>query len=191
MLKDKKIGFALTGSFYNYKNLLPIIQELIDLGAKVIPIMSFNSFKVKTKTINLKEIILEIERICSNKIITTIEKAEKVGKKRLTDIIVVAPCTGNTLAKLAYGISDNPVTTAIKYHIKNTNNVVLAISAPDALSSNAKNIGDLLNRKHFYFVPFRQDNPITKPYSLSFDSKYILPCIEKALVNEQIQPILL
>ena len=191
MIKDIKIGFAITGSFYNYKNIIPKIEELIKLEAKVIPIMSFNSLKLKTKFINIKETILTIERICSDKIINTIEQAERIGKEHLTDILIIAPCTGNTIAKLANGISDTPVTTAVKYHIRNGNNIVLAISTPDALSTNAKNIGDLLNRKHFYFVPFRQDNPITKPYSISFDNKYIIPCIEKALDNQQLQPIIL
>ena len=191
MLKNTKIGFALTGSFYNYKNIISIMKELADLGAKIVPIMSFNSLKLETKYINTKEIIFEIEKICSTKVINTIEKAEKIGKKHLTDIVIVAPCTGNTIAKLAHGISDTPVTNAVKYHLRNENNVILAISTPDALSTNASNIGELLNRKHFYFVPFRQDNPITKPYSMSFDSRYIIPCIERALVCEQIQPILL
>lgn len=191
MLKNIKIGFALTGSFYNYKNVISIMKELTDLGAKIIPIMSFNSLKLETKYINTKEIICEIEKICSTKIIDTIEKAEKIGKKHITDIFIVAPCTGNTIAKLAHGISDTAVTIAVKYHLRNENNVILAISTPDALSTNASNIGELLNRKHFYFVPFRQDNPITKPYSMSFDSRYIIPCIEKAIVCEQIQPILL
>lgn len=191
MLKDKKIGFVFTGSFYNYKKVIPKVKQLVKMGAKILPIMSFNSYRIENKFNKTKDIITEIENITSNKIIHTIEAAEPIGIRHLTDIMIIAPCTGNTLAKLANGISDTPATAAIKSHLRNENNVVLAISTNDALSTNAPNIGQLLNRKHFYFVPFRQDNPITKPYSMSFDAEYIIPCIEKALLSEQIQPIIL
>lgn len=191
MLKDKKIGFAFTGSLYNYKSVIPKLHQLIKMGARVLPIMSFNSYKLNTKYYNTSDLIMEIENITSNKIIHTIEEAEPIGMKHLTDIMIIAPCTGNTIAKLSNGISDTPVTVAVKSHLRNENNVVIALSANDALSTNFVNIGQLLNRKHFYFVPFRQDNPITKPYSMSFDSEYIIPCIEKALCSEQIQPIIL
>lgn len=190
MLKDKKIGFVFTGSIYNYKKVIPKVKQLVKMGAKIVPIMSFNSYNIENK-INTKNMIEEIENITSSKIIHTIESAEPIGIKHLTDIMIIAPCTGNTLAKLAYGISDSPATVAIKSHLRNENNVVLAIATNDALSTNAINIGQLLNRKHFYFVPFRQDNPITKPYSMSFDAEYIIPCIEKALVFEQMQPLIL
>ena len=191
MLKDKKIGFVFTGSFYNYKVVIPKVKELIERGAKVLPIMSFNSYKINTRFVRTKEIIMEIENITSNRIIHTIKEAEPIGLKHLTDIMIIAPCSGNTLAKLANGISDTPATVAVKSHLRNENNVVLAISTNDALSTNAVNIGHLLNRKHFYFVPFRQENPITKPYSVNFDAEYLIPCLEKALFSEQIQPIIL
>ena len=191
MLRNKKIGFVFTGSFYNYKLVIPKVKELIKMGANVLPIMSFNSYKIDTRFVRTKEIIMEIENITSNKIIHTIKEAEPIGLKHLTDIMIIAPCSGNTLAKLANGISDTPATVAVKSHLRNENNVVLAVSTNDALSTNAVNIGQLLNRKHFYFVPFRQENPITKPYAMSFDVEYIIPCIEKALFSEQIQPIIL
>ena len=191
MLKDKKIGFVFTGSFYNYKVVIPKVKELIERGAKVLPIMSFNSYKINTRFVRTKEIIMEIENITSNRIIHTIKEAEPIGLKHLTDIMIIAPCSGNTLAKLANGISDTPATVAVKSHLRNENNVVLAISTNDALSTNAVNIGQLLNRKHFYFVPFRQENPITKPFSVNFDAEYLIPCLEKALFSEQIQPIIL
>ena len=191
MLKDKKIGFVFTGSFYNYKVVIPKVKELIERGANVLPIMSFNSYKINTRFVRTKEIIMEIENITSNRIIHTIKEAEPIGLKHLTDIMIIAPCSGNTLAKLANGISDTPATVAVKSHLRNENNVVLAISTNDALSTNAVNIGHLLNRKHFYFVPFRQENPITKPYSVNFDAEYLIPCLEKALFSEQIQPIIL
>ena len=189
MLKNKNIGFVLTGSFYVIRKVIPKIKKLVKLGANVIPIMSFNLYKLNTKF--GKEFINEIEEITSKKIIYSIEETEKIGREHLTDIIVVAPCSGNTLAKLANGISDTPATVAVKSHLRNENNVVIAVSATDALGGNATNIGTLLNRKNFYFVPFRQDNPITKPRSLSFDVEYLIPTIEYAMVSEQIQPILL
>lgn len=189
MLKDKKIGFAFTGSFYYYRVVIQKVRQLVEMEADVIPIMSFNSYELN-KSIE-KDVINEIEKITSNKVIHTIEEAEAIGFKNLTDIIIVAPCTGNTLAKLAHGISDTPVTVAVKSNLRNENNVVIALSTNDALSTNAVNIGQLLNRKHFYFVPFRQFNPITNPNSLAFDAEYIIPCIEKAICFEQIQPILL
>lgn len=191
MLKGKKIGFVFTGSFYNYKIVIPKVKELIKMGARILPIMSFNSYKINTKFSKAKDTIMEIENITSNKIIHTIEEAEPIGIKHLTDIMIIAPCSGNTLAKLANGISDTPTTVAVKSHLRNEKNVLIAMATNDALSTNAVNIGQLLNKKHFYFVPFRQDNPITKPYSMSFDVEYIIPSIEKALVSEQIQPIIL
>lgn len=191
MLTDKKIGFILTGSFYNFPKVIPKIKELVKMGAKVLPVMSYNSYKIDTKFGKAQSFIEEIEKITSHKMINSIEKAEEIGIKHVTDIIVVAPCSGNTLAKLAHNIADTPATIAVRSHLRNENNVVIAIAANDALAGNAVNIGILLNTKHFYFVPFRQSNPITKPYAISFDKEYLIPTIEQALNSNQIQPILL
>ena len=138
-----------------------------------------------------EDFINEIKTICKAEIIHTIQEAEPIGPKQLTDIMIIAPCSGNTLAKLATGITDTPVLMAAKSHLRNGGNLVLGISTNDGLGRSAQNIGKLLNDKNIYFIPFRQDNPITKPRSLVFDSKYIIKTIEKALVNEQIQPMLL
>lgn len=113
------------------------------------------------------------------------------GPKKMTDIMIIAPCTGNTIAKLVNGITDTPVTMAAKSHLRNNNALVIAVSTNDALSGNASNIGTLLNRHNYFFVPFRQDNPITKPRSLVFDSEYIIKTLELGLEKEQLQPILL
>lgn len=191
MLKNKKIGFVLTGSFYSFEKIIPKMKQLVKIGAKVLPIMSFNSYKLNTKCGEAKNFIEEIESVTSNRIINSIEEAEQIGIKHLTDIIIVAPCSGNTLAKLAYGIADTPATVAIKFGLRNENNIVIGIASNDALLGNAVNIGILLNRKHFYFVPFRQNNPITNPYSLMFDIEYIVPTLEKAIISEQLQPLLL
>lgn len=190
-LKDKKIGFVLTGSFCTFSKTIPKMKELIEKGAEVIPIMSFNSYNLDTKFGKAQDFINEIEEITGKKIIHTIQEAEPIGPKRLTDIMVIAPCSGNTMAKLACDIIDTPATMAVKSHLRNNLPVVIAPSTNNGLSGNAKNIGILLNRKHYYFVPFRQDNPITKPRSIVFDSEYIVKTIESALEDEQIEPILL
>lgn len=190
-LKDKKIGFVLTGSFCTFSKTIPKMKELIDKGAEVIPIMSFNSYNLDTKFGKAQDFINMIEEITGKKIIHTIQDAEPIGPKRLTDVMVVAPCSGNTMAKLACDIIDTPATMAVKSHLRNNLPVVIAPSTNNGLSGNAKNIGILLNRKHYYFVPFRQDNPITKPRSIVFDSEYIVKTIESALEDEQIEPILL
>ena len=191
MLEGKNIGFCMTGSFCTFKNVIEQLSELKKTGANIIPIMSFNSYNLDTKFGKASEFIKTVEDITGNKIINTIQDAEPIGPKQMTDIIVIIPCTGNTLAKLANGITDTPVLMATKSNLRNGNNVVIGVSTNDGLSGSAQNIGKLLNRRNFYFVPFRQDNPITKPRSLVFDPKLITKTIELALENEQIQPILL
>ena len=191
MLEGKNIGFCMTGSFCTFRNVIEQLSELKKTGANIIPIMSFNSYNLDTKFGKASEFIKTVEDITRNKIINTIQDAEPIGPKQMTDIIVIIPCTGNTLAKLANGITDTPVLMATKSNLRNGNNVVIGVSTNDGLSGSAQNIGKLLNRRNFYFVPFRQDNPITKPRSLVFDPKLIIKTIELALENEQIQPILL
>ena len=189
--KDLKIGFALTGSFCTFSKTIPKIKELVDEGAKVLPIMSFNAYNLDTKFGKAKDFIARIEDITGNEIIHTIQGAEPIGPKKLTDIMIIAPTTGNTIAKLTNGITDTPVTMAAKSHLRNENPLIIAISTNDALSGSAKNIGTLLNKKNFYFVPFCQDNPITKPRSIVFDENYIIKTIEYAIKGEQIEPIIL
>lgn len=190
-IKGSKVGLVLTGSFCTFSKVIEVMRELVGLGADVIPIMSYNSYNMDTKFGKAKEIIDEIESITRKKIISTIQDAEPIGPKKLTDVMIVAPCSGNTLGKIAHGINDTPATMAVKSHLRNELPVVVAVSTNDGLSNSAENIGKLLNKKHFYFVPFRQDNPITKPNSLVFDEKYIIKSVEEALDNKQIQPILL
>jgi len=190
-LKNIKIGFALTGSFCTFQKTIEQIEKLVKLGAEVIPIMSYNSYTLDTKFGTASEHINRIKQITNKEIIHTIQEAEPIGPKKMTDIMLIAPCSGNTMAKLANGITDTPVTMAAKSHLRNQKPLVIAISTNDALSGSAENIGKLLNRKNYYFVPFRQDNPITKPTSLVFDSNMIINTLEKALELEQIQPILL
>ena len=166
-------------------------KKLKKENAEILPIMSYNSYKLDTKFGKAQEFIDEIEKMTGKKIISTIQGAEPIGPKKLTDIMIIAPCTGNTMGKLANAITDTPATMATKSHLRNNNPVVVAISTNDGLSGSAENIGKLLNRTNYYFVPFRQDNPITKPRSLVFDPKYVIPTLEAALDHEQLQPILL
>ena len=190
-LKNIKIGFALTGSFCTFSKTIPKMKELVKLGADVLPIMSFNAYNMDTKFGKAKDFINEIEEITGKEIIHTIKDAEPIGPKRLIDVLVVAPASGNTMAKIANDITDTPVTMAVKSHLRNNLPVIIAPSTNNALSGNAENIGKLLNRKNIYFVPFKQDNPITKPRSLVFDPEYIIKTIQFAINNEQIQPIIL
>ena len=139
----------------------------------------------------LGDIIEKIENLTGQKIIHTVQDAEPIGPKHLTDITIIAPCTGNTIAKLSHGITDTPALMAAKSHLRNGKPLVIGVSTNDGLGSSAENIGKLLNRKNIYFVPFKQDNPITKPRSLVFDTNYVVKTLEQALDNEQIQPIVL
>lgn len=190
-IEGKKIGFVLTGSFCTFKKTLPQMQAIIDKGGEILPIMSFNAYQVNTRFGEAKEWIDQIEEMTKHKIIHTIEGAEPIGPKKMTDVMVVAPCSGNTLGKLANAITDTSALMACKSHLRNESPLVIGISTNDGLSSSAINIGILLNRKNYFFVPFRQDNPITKPRSLVFDPEYIIPTLEAALEKTQIQPILI
>lgn len=186
-----KIGFVFTGSFCTFSKVIPKMKLLVKSGAKVIPIMSFNSYNLDTKFGKAKDFIEKIENITGNSIIHSITDAEPIGPKNMTDIMIIAPCSGNTMAKLSYDIIDTPATMAAKSHLRNNRPLVIAPSTNNGLSGNAENIGRLLNRKNYYFVPFRQDNPITKPRSIVFDEKYIIKTLEYAINNEQISPILI
>ena len=190
-LKDKNIGYCFTGSFCTFRASITQMKSLVEEGANVFPIMSFNSYNMDTKFGNAKDFIKEIEEITGHSIISTITDAEPIGPNKMFDILIISPCSGNTIAKLSYDIIDTPVTMATKSHLRTERPVVLAISTNNALSGSAENIGRLLNRKHYYFVPFKQDNPITKPRSIVADFSYIKKTLEFALENEQIQPIIL
>lgn len=191
-LEGKSIGFAFTGSFCTFRKTIEELKKISQIkDIKINCIMSFNSYNLDTKFGKAKDFIKEIEQITQNKIINTIIGAEPIGPKKMFDILIVAPCSGNTVSKLANDIIDTPVTMAVKSHLRNNKPVVIGISTNNGLSGNAENIGKLLNRKNYYFVPFRQDNPITKPNSLVFDPGYIIKTLEYALEKEQIEPILL
>lgn len=190
-LNGKKVGFVLTGSFCTFKKTIPQMKKIIEEGGEIIPVMSYNSYNLDSKFGKAQDFIDQIEELTGKKIIHTIQEAEPIGPKKMTDIMVIAPCSGNTIAKLANGIIDTPATMAAKSHLRNNAPLIIAISTNDGLSGSAANIGELLNRKNYFFVPYRQDNPITKPRSLVFEPEYIVQTLEYALDGEQIQPILL
>ena len=190
-LEGRKIGFVFTGSFCTFRKTIEQLTKIIKLNAKVIPIMSEHSYSMDTKFGKAEDFIKEIEDITNEKVLHTIQDVEVLGPKDMLDILVVAPATGNTIAKLSNDIIDGTATMAVKSHLRREKPVVIAISTNNGLSGAAENIGKLLNRKHYFFVPFKQDNPITKPRSIVFDPEYLVSTIELALDNEQIQPLLL
>ena len=190
-LEGKRIGFVFTGSFCTFRKTINQLKNIIELKAEVLPIMSNNSYTMDTKFGKAQDFIDEIEEITGRKILHTIQEVEPLGPKDMLDIIVVAPATGNTIAKLANDIVDGPAPMAVKSVLRRERPVVIAVSTNNGLSASGENIGKLLNRKHYYFVPFKQDNPITKPRSLVFYPTYLIKTIEYALDGEQIQPILL
>lgn len=183
-------GFALTGSFCTFSTVLPEMENLKLAGAKIVPIMSKTAAETDTRFGTADSFRRRIEALCGTEIITTIEGAEPIGPGKLLDLLVVAPCTGNTLAKIAHGITDTPVTMAVKAHLRNARPVLLAVSTNDGLSGAAKNIGLLLNTKNIFFVPFGQDDPDRKPTSLVADMPSIVPAAGAALLHRQMQPIL-
>lgn len=186
------VGFAVCGSFCTFKKVIPQMQKLVDNGYRVLPIMSGNAYSTDTRFGKASDFIKEIENICGEKIIYTIKDAEPIGPKKLLDILVIAPCTGNTLGKLANGITDTSVTLATKAHLRNQRPVVIAVSTNDALGAAAKNIGLLMNCKNIYFVPMKQDDFMNKPNSIVADFEYIPDTVKSVLAdNIQPQPIFL
>lgn len=188
LLKNKRIAFGITSAFYCIDRVIPEMESLIKDGYEIIPIMSFDTYKPKKKSVKY---INEIEQLTGNKIIHTLNEANVIRYKELSDIMAIIPCTGNTIGKLANGIIDTPVLAAARTNLKDGNNLVIGIACNDGLSIQAENIGKLLKQKNIFFVPFMQENPITKPHSLIFSSRLIKETIEKALENEQIEPMLL
>ena len=190
LLNGLKIGVALTGSFCTFDKVIPWIEKLIEEGVDVYPIISESVDKLDTRFGRADELKLKLENITGKRPISTIVEAEPIGPKKFLDMVVVAPCTGNTLGKIANAITDTSVTMAVKAHLRNQKPVVIAISTNDGLSNNAKNLGILLNMKNIYFVPFRQDDPLKKSNSLVANYDMLIPTIQAALEGKQIQPIL-
>ena len=190
-MKDTRIGFAICGSFCTHSKVLAELAHLTQVYDTVIPILSEASAATDTRFGSARDLLRQVQELTGREAITSIREAEPIGPKALLDVLVIAPCTGNTAAKLAAGITDSAVTMAAKAHLRNGRPVVLALASNDGLSGGAKNIGALLNRKQYYFVPFGQDDPTQKPCSLMADFTQIVPTIEAALEGRQLQPVLL
>ena len=189
MLKNLKIGLGITGSFCNLSKVKSQIDMLKESGVKqIIPIVSYSILQEVNRFGEPKDILKLLKDETGN-VIDTISKAEPIGPKELVDAVVVAPCTGNTLAKLAHGITDTPVLMALKSHLRNNKPVVLGISTNDALGANGENICKLLNTKNIYLIPFKQDDPHKKPKSLVYDYTKLVETICYALEGKQIQPL--
>lgn len=186
-----RIGFAVTGSHCTIEEVMPEVQKLVDEGAQVFPIISQSVDQTDTRFGTAEQWKDQLKKITGKDIIDSIVAAEPVGPNKMFDVLVVAPCTGNTLAKLANAITDGPVLMAIKAHLRNQRPVILGISTNDGLGLNAKNIGILLNTKYIYMVPFGQDNPSGKPNSLKAKMALIADTVLMALQGKQMQPVLI
>ena len=184
------IGFALCGSFCTYSQVFPIMEQLAK-EHNVIPIFSTAACNVDSRFGTAEAHFRKATDICGTAPLHTIEQVEPIGPKKLLDALIIAPCTGNTLAKLAHSIADGPVTMAAKSHLRNGRPIIIAVSTNDALAGAAENIGRLLSRKHYYFVPFGQDDALKKPTSMVARFDLIPNTLEAALEGRQIQPILL
>lgn len=190
-LEGCTVGVAMTGSFCTYKKMMEQIELLVAHNINVIPIFSDNAQTLDSRFGHPKDFLEKLETITSNKPVVTIPGAEPLGPQNKLDIMMIAPCTGNTLAKLCHGITDTPVLMAAKGHLRNGKPLVIFLSSNDSLGINFTNIGSLMNMKHIYFVPFGQDNYMQKPNSMVSHFELIEETLEKALEEKQLQPIVL
>lgn len=186
-----RVGFAVTGSFCTIREVLFAAESLTESGADVFPILSESTGNWNTRFIGEEELKCRLTEITGHKPICTVQEAEPIGPKKLLDVVAVVPCTGNTIAKLAHSITDSPVLMSVKSHLRNDRPVVLAISTNDGLMGSAVNIGKLLSRKNYYFVPFGQDDYAEKPFSLVADFGMLNETIKEAVQGRQLQPVLL
>jgi len=190
-LQGISIGYCLTAAYHKVGAALDVALAAQQLGAKVTVVASPMTLEIAGRANRLDELNTRIAGICGRGPWTTVSEAERTGPGRLFDLVVVAPCTGNTLARIANAITDGPVTMAVKAHLRNQRPVLLSISTNDGLGLNARNLGTLLNTRHMYFVPFGQDNPADKPNSLDADLELLLPAALAALAGKQLQPVLI
>lgn len=187
---DKAIGIAVTGSFCTYNQIFNELKTLAQTGASLYTIFSVNAATTDSRFGEADKFMALAKELTGREPITTIPGAEPIGPKAMFDILVIAPCTGNTLSKLANGISDTPVLMAAKAHLRNNKPLVISLSTNDALGMNLKNIGILLNTKNIYFVPFSQDNYMAKPNSMIAHTALLSETIQAALTGRQLQPVI-
>ena len=190
-MRKERVGFAVCGSFCTHEKVMLALEEMTKLYQTVVPIVSEITAFTDTRFGTSDDLMEKMERLTGREVLCDIPAVEPIGPKGLLDVLVIAPATGNTIAKLAAGITDTAVTMAAKAHLRNGRPVVIAMASNDGLGAGAKNIGELLVRKHYYFVPFGQDSAILKPCSLMADFTKLPETVDAALRGEQIQPILL
>ena len=190
-MKKTTVGFAMTGSYCTFEKNLAQMEELVRRGYEVLPILSYNAGELDTRFMTAEHLRERLVSITGHEPIDTLQAAEPLGPKKMTDLYLISPASGNTLAKLVNGIYDTPVLLGAKSHLRNERPLVLAVSTNDGLSGSAANFGTLLNRRHYYFVPLRQDAPHSKPRSLVADMTLIPAAIDAAMNGRQLQPILL
>ena len=189
-MEQQRVGFAFCGSFCTHARAVEALEQVKARYETVVPIVSERCAATDTRFGTAHDLMREVERICDRRVIDTVEKAEPIGPKKLLDVLVICPCTGNTLAKLAAGATDSSVTMAAKAHLRNGRPVVIALATNDGLSASAKNIGALLDKRNIYFVPFGQDDPAGKPTSLVADFSKVPEAVAAALAGQQLQPVL-
>ena len=187
---DQTVGFAVCGSFCTHAKAMEALEQVKARFSTVIPIVSECTAVTDTRFGPAHELMREMERICDRRVISSIREAEPIGPKKLLDLLIIAPCTGNTLGKLACGITDTAVTMAAKAHLRNQRPLLIAPSTNDGLTASAPNLGALLSRKYIYFVPFGQDDPVKKPTSLVADFSLVADAAQAALEGRQLQPLL-
>lgn len=186
-----KIGYCFTGSFCTFRRSFEVMRALAEAGHEIVPIMSENAYYTDTRFQSSEEFSTEVEAVCKRRIIHTVADAEPLGPREHLDLLIVSPCTGNTLAKVSSGITDTAATMAIKAHLRTDRPTLIALASNDAMSRNLKNVGDMLGRKSVYFVPMLQDDPIGKPHSLVAEFELIPRAVESLLKGEQLRPIFL
>ena len=189
ILKGKRIGFAMTGSFCTFERIFPVAERLVSLGAQLCPILSYNAYNLDTRFFPAETVRQRLTDITGREIWHTLQEVEPIGPKKLLDLLIVAPCTGNTLGKLSAGIIDTPVTMAVKSQLRNNRPVLLAVSTNDGLGASARSLGTLMTARCFYFVPYIQDDPVGKPASLVAQMELIPEAAAAALQSRQLPPL--
>ena len=189
ILKGKRIGLAMTGSFCTFERIFPVAERLVALGAQLCPILSYNAYNLDTRFFPAETVRQRLTDITGREIWHTLQEVEPIGPKKLLDLLIVAPCTGNTLGKLAAGIIDTPVTMAVKSQLRNNRPVLLAVSTNDGLGASARSLGTLMTARCFYFVPYIQDDPVGKPASLVAQMELIPEAAAAALQSRQLPPL--
>ena len=190
LLRNKRVGFAMTGSFCTFSRIFPQIERLRHLGAELFPILSYNVYNLDTRFFPADEVRQKLRELCGQEIRHTLQEVEPIGPKRLLDLLIVAPCTGNTLGKLSSGIIDTPVTMAVKSQLRNQRPVLLAVSTNDGLGASARSLGVLMNVRDLYFVPYGQDDPDGKPASLVAEMELLPEAAAAALAGGQLPHLL-